>query len=229
MDTVAIDLDRAYQRHKQAIDESDLVMRIPRSSLWNVLEVAVEYDFASLPTLLQPKVLDIGANMGVFAIACCQLFPGARVMSFEPHPETFQHLKHNVSGMPVEVHNQAVIGWQRSDPKDVVLHEGKRTRLCCSLFDVGDQDMTTAIPVATMLAADLPPCDVLKLDTEGAEVEILESYRHLGSVKALLCEAHGKTPEALEQQIKTIAGFAHKAGLTLKDHRANTLRFVRHA
>lgn len=198
---------------------SDVTMQIPRASLWNVLEVAMEYDLGSLPVQLQPRVLDIGANVGIFAIACVQQWRGARVMSFEPHPDTFAMLKHNVDGLPVEAHNQAVIGWQR----DVVLHEGKHNRLCCSLFDIGDQDMSTAITVPTTLASELPPCDVLKIDTEGAELEILESYKHIGNIKVLLAELHGED----RKDNSRVMAFAQKAGLRAVDKRNDTVRFVR--
>ena len=221
------DVDATYVAHKNPVDAPEAMFQIPRASIWNVLEVVTEYDLQSLPKMLEPRVLDIGANVGTFAIACCHLWPSARVMSFEPHPETFRLLRGNVAGMAVEVHNQAILGWDRSLP--VMLHEGKRNRLCCGVLDVGDQDMSRGIIVTTMLAAELPPCDVLKVDTEGCEVEILEGYRHLGASKVLLVEIHGATSDSLLSEGQRVGSLAAKAGLIFKDQRANTLRFVRHA
>jgi len=44
--------------------------------------------------------------------------------------------------------------------------------------------------VLRVLPSDLPPCDVLKIDTEGTELEILSDYPHLHSVQILLYEYH---------------------------------------
>lgn len=41
------------------------------------------------------KVLDIGANIGQFAITLAHLSPESQIDSFEPHPETFKLLKNN--------------------------------------------------------------------------------------------------------------------------------------
>lgn len=43
-------------------------------------------------------VLDVGANVGQFALAALRAFPQARVISFEPVPETAAVLKRNLRG-----------------------------------------------------------------------------------------------------------------------------------
>jgi FkbM family methyltransferase len=43
-------------------------------------------------------ILDIGANVGSFALWATRRWPGSRVRSFEPNPETFAILKRNVAG-----------------------------------------------------------------------------------------------------------------------------------
>lgn len=49
---------------------------------------------------LKPRtVVDVGANVGQFAVASAKLFPGARVHSFEPVPECTEELRQNVSGL----------------------------------------------------------------------------------------------------------------------------------
>lgn len=204
------------------------IVEVPRASLWQVREVCEEYAYQHWPRMIQPRVLDIGANVGIFALGVLEMLPDARVMSFEPHPETFELLKKNTAGLPIECHNMAVIGWERGSPTDLALHEGKRNRLCCSLFDMGDQDMTTAIPVATFLAAELPPCDVLKVDTEGAELEIIGAYRHLGNVKLLMYEFHGPNEDQKMDEALRIGAVANRAGLVFKEQRASTMHFVRH-
>jgi len=47
---------------------------------------------------IQPKtVVDVGANIGQFSIACQKIFPGVRIFAFEPLPQSFEALNRNVA------------------------------------------------------------------------------------------------------------------------------------
>jgi FkbM family methyltransferase len=53
-----------------------------------------------LPEALQPAViLDIGSNIGASILYFHRRFPGARIIGFEPHPETFRILQANVGNI----------------------------------------------------------------------------------------------------------------------------------
>lgn len=55
--------------------------------------------------ILPTTVLDVGANVGQFAVASAKLFPNVRVHSFEPVPDCAERLRNNVSGLEnVTVH-----------------------------------------------------------------------------------------------------------------------------
>jgi FkbM family methyltransferase len=41
-------------------------------------------------------VIDIGANIGLFTLRSKQLWPNARVISVEPHPDNFEHLQEHL-------------------------------------------------------------------------------------------------------------------------------------
>jgi FkbM family methyltransferase len=49
--------------------------------------------------VLPATVLDVGANVGQFAVASAKLFPDVQVHSFEPVPECAERLRENVSGL----------------------------------------------------------------------------------------------------------------------------------
>lgn len=55
-------------------------------------------------------VIDVGANVGQFAIAAANLFAGARVYSFEPLPACFERLVKNVGKFPQVTAVQAALG-----------------------------------------------------------------------------------------------------------------------
>src|ERR1017187_815915 len=54
------------------------------------------------PDRPNPTVLDVGANIGLFALFAVNQWPGARVYAFEPVPETFRVLKANTSSQNVQ-------------------------------------------------------------------------------------------------------------------------------
>jgi len=54
-------------------------------------------------------ILDIGANIGQFAIAANKFFPNAEIHSFEPVPDTFQHLRKNTEAISkISIYNEAI-------------------------------------------------------------------------------------------------------------------------
>jgi FkbM family methyltransferase len=50
--------------------------------------------------VLPRTVLDVGANVGQFAVAAAKLFPGVTVHSFEPLPSCLDRLRRNVARLP---------------------------------------------------------------------------------------------------------------------------------
>lgn len=54
------------------------------------------------------SVIDIGAHVGFFSIASRFIIPNARVLAFEPDPETFTDLIENTKNLNIECHNVAL-------------------------------------------------------------------------------------------------------------------------
>jgi FkbM family methyltransferase len=192
------------------------ILHVPRRSIWQVAEVAQEYGlgistgFPVMSHVQYPSVLDIGANVGIFAVACCQKWDGARVLCFEPHPETAKLLRHNVSDMPVMVHETAIVGddAQEIDLLDGVNHPCEASRY---VLDSQSQNAARKTRVRAMHASKLPPCDVLKIDTEGEELPILRAYPHLTTVKCVMAEIHRDGEFEPVHQVLTRAGLHKQA------------------
>ena len=150
------------------------------------------YDIPGLEFATAPSVLDIGANIGAFSVFIAGRYPGAQTTAYEPSPRNAALLRQNVEGLPVTVVERGVIGHVgQKHLKDgkILLHRGKNNPGEASFYSLGEQQEEGDL-VDTVLADKLPSCDILKLDTEGCEVEILESYPHLGMVRALMLEWH---------------------------------------
>ena len=140
-------------------------------------------------------VVDIGANIGVFATYAATRAPGVKVLSFEPFPDNVFWLQKNVeeSGLRnVSVTQKAVAGvlgsqCLRVDPSNWILHalasnghEGEGLRVECTSLD------------EIMDANNIRRCDLLKLDCEGSEYEILRkcSPGTLSRIRRIVGEIH---------------------------------------
>ena len=196
-----------------------------KAPLWQ--EVTSEYQLEKLPDVKVETVIDIGANEGFFSLYARERWPSAIIRAYEPHPDTFQKLLRNTTG--IRIYECAVL--HPAPSEKVRLYEGKNFRTECSVRDdvrwpqlsqdLDKWEMVTAIDSST-----LPPCDVLKIDTEGSEVEILEGYPHLKTVKVLLVEAHAVGGD-LRGQMTRIAEITEKAGLRFLNGKGCVMRFVR--
>lgn len=136
-----------------------------------VLKEIVLDDVYRIAQLHEPHlILDVGAGIGEFCIFVARQFPRARVVAFEPNPKQFQLLQENIehnSLSNVEAHMIA-IGLKSSYILESSAH-GVRTRL----NGEGQGSSIAGKPLAAYLGTER--VNLLKIDCEGAEVEVLES------------------------------------------------------
>ena len=145
------------------------------------------YDVPGL-LLDKPTILDIGCHVGSATVRFAHVYPGAVIHAYEPSPDSAALARINVAGLAT-LHEVAVVG--PGHPEVLTLHEGKNNTGQRSIYQLGEQ-RGVGVQVKTMQASALPPCDILKCDSEGCELEVLRSYRHLAGVKAILLEWHSQ-------------------------------------
>jgi FkbM family methyltransferase len=162
-----------------------------------------EYDIPGF--VVQPgwRVVDVGAHIGLFAMLAASR--GARVVSFEPHPDSAAHLRANTAKWDVECHEAAVVG-APSGPLRLYVHPQRDTRNSLVPRDVGDGTALTAaveVPTVTLAEALGDGCDLLKLDIEGAEFELFTAARDaLAKADRIIAELHpfaGDPDDAVRQ------------------------------
>lgn len=155
-----------------------------------------EYDipFLTFDKLGRPPVIiDAGGNCGSFSYWIRKRFPNARVIAYEPHPRNIPFFRKNCPD--VELHEAALVaaGFNGST---VTLYDGidgnENGSGQASLECRGGQKLDVTFQVAALQASKMPPCDFLKIDTEGWEKQILLGYRHLKDVAAVVFEFHNR-------------------------------------
>jgi len=147
---------------------------------------------------LDPKVIfDIGGNIGTAAIYFADLYPKAEIFTFEPIPENYALLEKNTRE------------YKNIKPACMALgaHSGKLAMSASyaagnmggySFYSLGvdennkvDVDVRTASSVMKELGLDR--VDIIKVDTEGAEYDIITSFDRdvLRRVEWITGELHG--------------------------------------
>ena len=121
-----------------------------------------------------PVILDIGANIGGFTRWAGARWANSQIVCFEPVKSNFELLKKNTSDMSnVQLINSGV---GSSDRKQQIFY-GKHNIGEASLFK-GYEQVDDGEEVDIVSAATLPACHIIKIDTEGSEIEIIENYQH---------------------------------------------------
>lgn len=132
--------------------------------------------------ILPRTVVDVGSNVGQFAVACVKLFPEATVHSFEPVPECVVELRRNVSGLNVTVYPFA-LGEEEGDlrfyvnsfsPSSSPLPLAEQHR---QAFPHAQEERTIEVEVSTLDqvfdGVNLERPVMVKLDVQGYEAKVL--------------------------------------------------------
>jgi len=144
-------------------------------------------------------VVDIGANVGAFSFYIHQLYPKAKIISCAPEEKCMEYTKANTNNELVYV-NKAIVG--DPDLKEVKFNicrwagnhhvDGKfdmETYSKCGTV-IENQIVVPAITLQKVVDDNkFPRIDLLKIDTEGSEVDVLEGIRSWhNNVKYILRE-----------------------------------------
>ena len=153
---------------------------------------------------------DVGANAGFFSVvACCRVGDEGQVVSFDPDPSNCENAREQIEINGIE--NWTVVPKALSDQPGRLsfarTHEGSSTG---HLGEGSEAEETFNVEVTTLDAAleSYPPPQLVKIDIEGAEVEVLTTaYRMLREVRpTLMVELHG------EQRAEKVEGILREAG-----------------
>lgn len=188
----------------------DVVRKLKRHL--NLYDVRPSDEFARTLSALSPEAVcvDCGANIGVYTLLMAET--GATVHAFEPDPNARRVLNQRVRGFKnVRVHAAAVsardgsadLFFHQNSARDPV-HYSQGSSLLSIKQNVGSRSTSVEIVDLNRFINELGrDVSLLKMDIEGAEIEVLNHMIDGGSlahVKRAFVELHDrKTPELREQ------------------------------
>ena len=198
------------------------------------------YDIVKLPE--KAFIIDAGANIGFFTIYMKKKYPSSRILAFEPAPETFKNLNHNIklhnTEEGVETH-ECALGSKNSmetftfypnfpgnstlvpEEKQIVLKAAHE--MSSEMGKDVERMYTNAQQVSVPLrrlsyflkdVKDLTRIDLLKIDVEGVELETLLGLDddHLALVRNVIIEIC----DLVEGQLKRLENFLESKGFIIR-------------
>jgi FkbM family methyltransferase len=133
-----------------------------------------EYDVQGAMFVGKPVVLDIGANIGAFAIWVIKRWSPSLIYCYEPLKRNFSQLQQNINSLP-EISTKFTLINKAVEAPSTKLYLGTKSSASCSFYDLNEQSKEFE-EIETMPAESLPECNLLKVDTEGCEVAIIIKY-----------------------------------------------------
>lgn len=147
---------------------SDLEFRIPGDCLDTFVNVIMGEYKAPVNIGGPVTVLDIGANCGAFALWARDQWPRCKLFCYEPHPVMFAYLERNTAHFDNILRFNTAVG----DTSRNTLYECRGSRTCGSQYQADNK--TGSIDISVIAPSTLPVADIIKIDTEGAEYDILQ-------------------------------------------------------
>ena len=156
----------------------------------------------------KPLVIDAGANVGSFTIEIKRAFPEARVIAFEPNPETYQKLKENTKRLhrvrlfqkALSDKNGTTTFFKWRSGTGIFLDGSLRDTTAPSYWHTNKKTNAISVPTVRLSRFVNRPVDLLKLDIEGDEGNVLKELgRKLTLVNQISLEYHGNSADPITQ------------------------------
>jgi FkbM family methyltransferase len=155
-------------------------------------------------------VFDVGANAGYFTLLGSRLVgPAGRVVAFEPLPRALELLRRHVALNALE--NVQIVDAAVSDRDGEALFRDDSFTMG-RLTDDGDIRVRLVALDPLCAAGELPLPDVLKIDVEGAELDVLEGARGLLTERhpVLVLSTHGRASHEAACELLSSLGYRHE-------------------
>jgi len=157
--------------------------------LAGIREIFHEDKYRFVASNPNPVILDCGSNIGLSVIYFKRLYPESVIHAFEPDQELFNVLKFNVESFAcrnVTLNNAAI--WVENAEVEFYSEGGFSGRI--SVGEQGERERVRCVRLRDLLDTKV---DFLKLDIEGAEVDVIVDCRdRLPNAEHIFIEYHSQ-------------------------------------
>ena len=174
--------------------ELELLLRTFSGDLFVLFEV-LEGECYYIPETVLPRkdvgvILDCGANIGITSLYLAARYPYAQIYSIEPDAPNFALLRANTRAEPrITAIHAAVVG----EPSQGVRITSSREAWGNHISYDGEGIDVSAMTIKQICELyKISNIDLLKMDIEGAEVDVFANGAFLDRVRFLIAELHGE-------------------------------------
>lgn len=229
-----------YKRHRFDSDTYQVTVEDAQANFYVLTEEEYK-DFTRLPeqpilkhllSQLQPDDVfyDIGANLGLYSCLVADLVE-PMVVSFEPHPKNANRLAQNVALNESEVSVQRLALAASSGSTQLRLSPGfdpdklgsAGHTLLTEFYD--EESDTIAIEKKRgsefVTDGDVPAPTVLKIDTEGTEMSVLEGFNSTlahPECRLVYCEIHEDRLRSQGYSVSDVYNLLESHGFSVETH-----------
>jgi FkbM family methyltransferase len=135
------------------------------------------FDLRKFQKDYNPKtVFDVGANTGQTVLKWNKFFPKAEYYCFEPVGSTMATLKNNTAKLKNIHYYQCALGAEQKEAEIVLCEDSSLNSFVDTVKEIGEKTETVQIKTLDRIcqAEGISYIDVLKIDTEGFDVEVLK-------------------------------------------------------
>ena len=170
-----------------------------------VIDNVVREEWGQFPAEFIPStIIDAGAYIGDTAAYLLTKFPSARLIAIEPNDESYMLAAQNLAPYGKRVSLVLAALWSK---QTVVRLSGVHTG---AAIDVHGQEVATETIPSLMSKFAISSIDLLKLDIEGAEIDVLEAGAQegwLNKIRVIVLEIHSYESERPLIGLLSSAGF----------------------
>jgi FkbM family methyltransferase len=159
-------------------------------------------------------IIDIGGHIGLFCVLAATKFKNAKVLAYEPNPESFELLRQNIETNNLEGRvipfNLAV---SSGNGKNLIFKVDNNDTGRCYTQETEGAEGVASISLREIINNNqIKSCDLLKIDCEGYELPIIKSLNseQFSIIKKIVIECHNQFEIPIIQDILKNNGFAVK-------------------
>jgi FkbM family methyltransferase len=166
-----------------------------------------EYDSPHLPEEAH-AIVDLGGNVGYASVLFALRYPHARLLAVEPEPQNFAALVGNTAGFGARIQALRAAAWTHDGVVNLQTEAEDGSPLASWAFQVSDAPAKATTPCFSLRSlfdkSGFAHIDILKVDIEGAELELFSQTPDavLSKARLIIVETHDRFRPGSEAAVR---------------------------